>query len=160
VLVEANSSNWSDQIAAVNYARRIPGVSVVSMSWTWQDTSGHGEFSAESSTDSYFTTPSGHTGVTFVAATGDYGTGAYEPAYPSTSPNVLAVGGTVLTTDTAGNYQSETGWSGSGRGTSAYEVQPSYQKGVVPQSSTMRRVPDVSLNAVGYAFYDSYFAKG
>ena len=42
--------------------------------------------SGETSDDSYFTTPSGHAGVTFVAASGD---GGAPPIYPSISPNVV-----------------------------------------------------------------------
>ena len=37
------------------------------MSW------GGGEFAGESTYDSYFTTPAGHTGVTFVASIGRHG---------------------------------------------------------------------------------------
>ncbi len=92
-----------------------------------------------------------------MASTGDSGSSG-APEYTSASPNVLAVGGTQLTTDTAGNYLSETGWSGSGGGLSAYESQPGYQKGVVTQSSTQRAVPDVAYNGSGsctYAIYDT-----
>jgi subtilase family serine protease len=151
VLVEANSANYSDLMAGVNYARNQPGVSVVSMSW------GGGEWSSETGYDSYFTTPSGHQGVTFVASSGDSGSGG-APEYPSVSPNVLAVGGTQLTTDSSGNYVSEVGWSGSGGGISAYESQPSYQNGVVTQTNTYRAVPDVAYNASSnspYAIYDT-----
>src|SRR5207244_4057918 len=51
LLVEANSSSFSDLLTAVNYARSQTGVSVVSMSW------GASEFFGETSYDSYFTTP-------------------------------------------------------------------------------------------------------
>ena len=64
LLVEANSASFSDLFTAVNYARHATGVVAVSMSW------GGGEFSSESTFDSYFTTPSGHGGVTFVASSG------------------------------------------------------------------------------------------
>ncbi len=151
LLVEANSSGFSDLISAVNYARNQTGVSVVSMSW------GAGEFSGETAYDSYFTTPSGHNGVTFVASTGDSGSSG-APESPSVSANVLAVGGTQLSTDVSGNYLSETGWSGSGGGISAYESQPAYQKGVVTQTSTMRAVPDVSYDGSSsspFAVYDT-----
>src|SRR5262249_8455261 len=135
-----------------NYARSQPGVAVVSMSF------GSGEWSTESALDSYFTTPSGHSGVTFVAASGDGGS-SNAPEYPSVSPNVIAVGGTQLNTDSLGNYLSETGWSGSGGGISGYESQPAYQKGVVTQTSSLRGVPDVAYNGANnspYALYDSY----
>jgi subtilase family serine protease len=151
VLVEANSANLSDLLTAVNTARNLAGVSVVSMSW------GAGEFSGESSYDSYFTTPAGHTGVTFVASSGDGGS-ADAPEWPSISSNVLAVGGTQLSTDAAGDYLSETAWSGSGGGISLYESQPAYQKGVVTQSTTKRTVPDVAYDASGsspFAVYDT-----
>ena len=65
VLVEANSDSNSDLYKAVNYARNYPNVVTVSMSW------GGSEDSSETSDDGYFTTPSGHTGVTFLVASGD-----------------------------------------------------------------------------------------
>jgi hypothetical protein len=154
VLVEANSDNFTDLLRAVHTAASLPGVSVVSMSW------GDAEFPTETSYDSFFTTPVGHTGVTFVAASGD--TGA-PPIYPAASPNVLSVGGTTLTLDGQGNYVSETAWSGSGGGISAYEAQPSYQKSVVSQSMTQRTTPDVAYDAdpqTGFAVYDSYGEAG
>jgi subtilase family serine protease len=151
LLVEADSNSYLNLMTAVNYARNQPNVSVVSMSW------GGGEWTSESYYDSYFTTPSGHKGVSFVASSGDSGSSG-APEFPSVSPNVLAVGGTQLTTDAAGNYQSEVGWSGSGGGLSTVEGQPGYQRGVVTQSSTLRAVPDVSYNGSNnspFAVYDT-----
>jgi hypothetical protein len=151
VLVEANSSNYSDLLTAVQTAANLSGVAAVSMSW------GGGEFGGESSYDSYFTTPSGHSGVTFIASSGDSGA---PPSYPAVSPNVLAVGGTTLTLNSSGNYQSESAWGGSGGGISADETQPSYQNGVVSAFSTTQRTnPDVAYDAdpsTGFAVYDSY----
>ena len=152
LLVEANSAAYSDLFTAVDTARYTPGVSVVSMSW------GASETPTESSYDGHFTTPAGHTGVTFVASSGDNGAWS-GPIYPSVSPNVLAVGGTTLTLTATGGYGSETGWSDSGGGISAYYAQPSYQKGVVTQSSSHRTVPDVAMDAdpaSGVPVYDSY----
>ncbi|HTV57071.1 MAG TPA: S53 family peptidase, partial [Terriglobia bacterium] len=149
VLVEANGSSESDLFSAVQYAASIPGVSVVSMSW------GGGEFSSESDYDSIFTTPAGHQGVAFVASAGDSGA---PPSYPAVSPNVLAVGGTTLNLS-GSSYGSESAWSGSGGGISTYEPQPSYQNGVVSQSSTQRTSPDVAYDAnpnTGVSVYDSY----
>lgn len=138
ILVEANSASDADLFAAVSMAAHLPGVSVVSMSF------GGGEFSGESSYDSVFTTPAGHQGVTFLASTGDNGAPGGFPAYSS---NVVAVGGTTLSANSSGTYVSESGWSGSGGGVSPYESQPSYQHGVVTQSSTNRAIPDVSFDA-------------
>ncbi len=131
VLVEANSADMNDLLTAVQTAAGLPGVVVVSMSW------GGGESPDEATAyDSYFTTPAGHPGVSFIVSSGDNGA---PPSYPAASPNVLAVGGTTLTVDSQNNYVSESGWSGSGGGLSAYEAQPSYQQGIVTQSSTQRQ---------------------
>jgi len=150
LLVEANDNSDANLFAAAAYAAKQPGVVVVSMSF------GGGEDPSETGYDSTFTTPSGHGGVTFVASSGDNGAPA---SYPATSPNVLAVGGTTLNLDSAGNILSESGWSGSGGGISTVESQPAYQKGVVTQSSTFRTNPDVSYDAdpnTGFPIYDSY----
>jgi hypothetical protein len=140
LLVEANSPTNANLItAAVGYARSQPGVVAVSMSFgSFGDTSG------EKTLDSLFTTPTGHKGVTFLASTGDSGRPGGYPAY---SPNVVAVGGTTLTLDATGNYLGEVGWSGSGGGVSTVEAQPSFQKGIVTQSTTKRTIPDVAFDA-------------
>ena len=146
LLVEAADNSYSNLFTAVRYAASQPGVVAVSMSW------GGGEFSSETSYDSTFQTPAGHAGVTFVVSSGDAGAPA---SYPATSPNVLAVGGTTLNINTL----AETGWNGSGGGVSAYESQPTFQNGVVTQSSTRRTSPDVSYDAdpnTGFPVYDSY----
>lgn len=150
LLVEAASSSMSDLLTAVDFARHAVGVVAVSMSW------GGGEFSGESSYDSYFTTPSGHGGVTFVASSGDSGAPV---SYPAASPNVLSVGGTTLYRNSQGGYSSESGWSGSGGGISRYESQPAYQNGVVTQTSVYRSNPDVAYDSnpsSGFSVYDSY----
>ena len=149
LLVEAKSNSMTDLMTAVSYARSQTGVVAVSMSW------GGGEFSSESTYDSYFTTPTGHAGVAFFASSGDAGAPV---SYPAVSPNVVSVGGTSLRLN-SGNYFSESGWSGSGGGISAYESQPAYQNGVVTGSTTKRANPDVSYDAdpsTGLAVYDSY----
>jgi hypothetical protein len=135
-------------MASVATAASQPGVSVVSMSWGFPE--GQAVFAAdEAAYDTVFNAP----GVTFVASTGDYG--AADPEYPAFSPNVLAVGGTSLTLNTDGSYNSEIGWGyysssagtsiGSGGGISLYEPEPAYQEGV--QSLGMRTTPDVALVA-------------
>ncbi len=148
ILVEANSQSLSDLMAGVATAAAQPGVSVVSMSWGFPE--GQAVFAAdEAAYDRVFNVP----GVTFVASTGDYG--AADPEYPAYSPDVVAVGGTSLTLNADGSYNSEAGWGyyssaagaliGSGGGLSLYEPEPAYQTGV--QSTGMRTTPDVSLVA-------------
>jgi hypothetical protein len=135
LVVEAKSQGLQDLLNAVNTARNTPGVVAVSMSW------GFTEMPNEASYDSYFTTPAGHEGITFVAASGDSGT----VEYPSASPNVVAVGGTTLNLSSSGSYQSETAWYGSGGGYSLYEAEPTYQSSV--QSTGRRSTPDVAFDA-------------
>lgn len=138
LVVEARSSSLADLLAAVDAARTAPAVSVVSMSW------GGGEFQGETAFDYHFSTPSGHPGITFVASSGD--SSAYAgPEWPSTSPNVVAVGGTSLRISTTGSVVSETGWYGSGGGFSQVEAEPSYQATV--QRTGVRTVPDVASDA-------------
>jgi subtilase family serine protease len=151
VLVEAPTNNLSDLISSVDVAVKH-GASAVSMSWT------SGEFSGERNMDNHFVA----SGVTFVAASGDAGSGV---AYPAASPDVVAVGGTSLALDSNGNYSSETAWSGSGGGQSAYEFEPLVQSQFpIPNDSRgVRGTPDVSYNAnpgTGYAIYDSVGING
>ncbi len=140
VVVEAApapSSQYQEflnQMFAEQTARNMPAVSVISMSW------GFPEMPNESSFDPNFTTPTGHTGITFIASSGDYGL----INYPATSPNVLAVGGTTLSLTNSGGYQSETAWLYSGGGYSAYEPEPGYQRSV--QTTGARATPDVSFD--------------
>ncbi len=152
ILVEAASQSLPDLMTAVAAAAAQPGVSVVSMSWGFPE-SASGLASAEAQYDHYFTTPAGHQGVTFVASTGDYGSAV--PEYPAFSPNVVAVGGTSLSLNADGSYNTETGWGyyanqlgtfiGSGGGVSQYESEPGYQQGV--QSTGSRNFADVSFIA-------------
>jgi subtilase family serine protease len=147
VLIEAKTSGLGDLLSAVNAARTQTSASAVSMSW------GGGEFSSETYYDSYFTTPYGHTPMTFVASSGDTGAPV---SWPAVSPNVLSVGGTNLQIDSAGNYISESAWTGSGGGISNYEPRPSYMNNTVGNST--RTNPDVAYDAdpnTGYLVYDS-----
>ncbi|HWY85433.1 MAG TPA: hypothetical protein VNX28_01845, partial [Gemmataceae bacterium] len=147
LLVETNSSSFGNLFTGVDTASNWSGVVAVSMSW------GGGEFSGESVFDSHFT----HANITYLVSSGD--TGAPD-SYPSSSPNVVSVGGTNLKLDGSNNWSVETGWSGSGGGISAYEPQPSYQSGVVNAWSTTKRTnPDVSYDSdpnTGFPVYDSY----
>lgn len=145
ILVEAASDSMNDLFQAVEVAVKN-GANVVSMSW------GGSEFSGETEYDQVFNNPE----VTFIASSGDNGTGV---SYPAASPYVLAVGGTTLTVDTYGNYQGETAWSGSGGGISTEETWPESQSGLpIPLTNNMRGVPDVAYNAdpeTGFSVYNS-----
>jgi len=146
LLVEASSNSFTNLLTAEDYAKTH--AQYVSNSW------GGSEFSGETSYDAHFV----QTGVSFFVSSGDAGSPA---EYPSASPNVVSVGGTTLNFS-GGNYISETGWSGSGGGCSAYEVVTSDQasSGTFAQVNcgNKRGTPDVSLNAdpnSGVSVYDT-----
>jgi subtilase family serine protease len=138
VLVEATTNTTIDLFyGAVEKGNNLPGVQQISMSY------GGSEFSSQTYFDAIFT----HTGIVYFASSGDTG-GVI--LWPSSSANVVGVGGTSLTTNSSTqSYVSETGWSGSGGGVSAYETKPTYQSGVTLNGSTFsnRATPDVSLVA-------------
>jgi subtilase family serine protease len=140
-LIEANSASSTDLLTGVLTARGQSGVSVVSMSF------GATEASGSKSTDSDFTTPTGHQGITYLASSGDQGSSA-GVNWPASSTNVVGVGGTHLVLNSNNSISSETGWVGSGGGVSNFEIKPTYQSGVSNLSGvTNRSVPDVSFDA-------------
>ncbi len=146
LLVESRDNRLGNLLGAVTVAVN-DGAKAVSMSW------GAGEFLGENYYDSYFN----HTGVTFLAASGDSGNGIL---WPAVAPDVVAAGGTTLPLDTNGNLTTaETAWSGSGGGISAVEAEPSYQSSYpIPSTNGKRGVPDVSYDAdpvTGVSVYDS-----
>ncbi len=164
VLVEAPSASLNSLYSAVTAASKLPGVSVVSMSW------GTSEYYGEWENENVFTTPAGHTNETFVAASGDQGAWS-GPTFPSVSPNVLAVGGTDLTVGSGNTYSSETGWTDSTGGFSGLDngywyslAMPSYQAATLTAAGLnfgIRTTPDVSFNAgTGVAVYDSVGDSG
>ncbi|MDQ3878378.1 MAG: S53 family peptidase [Actinomycetota bacterium] len=153
LLVEATSNAWSNLTAALSYASKQSGVTVISNSW------GVGEFKGETTNDTYCKLSN----ALCVFATGDAGNPGTYPAY---SPFVLSVGGTTLNLSTdavtgAVTVTSETTWIDSGGGVSLYETKPSYQTKV--NASTKRGIPDVSYDAdpnTGFAIYDSITFQG
>ncbi|WMW80039.1 putative Ig domain-containing protein [Undibacterium cyanobacteriorum] len=134
VLIEAPDASVNSLTNAVKLANAM-GPGVVSMSF------GAKEGSWTSAYDSAFTA----TGMSYLAATGDFG---MEVEWPSVSSNVLAIGGTSLTYSGTGN-RSEVAWSQTGGGISAYLATPKYQTSSVPGMGTAvrRTVADVAFNA-------------
>jgi subtilase family serine protease len=98
-------------------------------------------------------------GQTFFAASGDSSTWSKSnEAWPADDANIISVGGTDLTTASAGGaWKSETAWTDSGGGISPDSIAiPSWQKPVINSSNkgstTLRNGPDVSANA-NFTFY-------
>ena len=135
VVAEARSQTLAALQAAINTARNIPSVDVVSMSVGFPESTYHGSVP--------LTTPAGHIGITFVAASGDSGL-AGGSDWPAVSPDVLAVGGTTLSVGGSGQYVSEVAWRGNAGGQSRFVAEPGYQRSV--ESSGKRVTPDVAFD--------------
>jgi hypothetical protein len=86
--------------------------------------------------------------ISFVASSGDT---AGLTGSPAIFPDVLAVGGTFINVDSAGNLLTpEEGWAASSGGISSFFPRPSYQAGIKIGDATLdnrRAIPDVSYNA-------------
>ncbi len=151
-----SSSSMAD---ALHEAITLPGVSVLSMSFGTPE-SGDSGLAAAWSTD---LAEAAKEGITMLAATGDLGgtadsdcSGGASVDYPSTNPDVLAVGGTVVSVQQNLLGQptgiSESAWVGSGGGYSSQYSAPAWQPYSVTGSSA-RAVPDVSASASGNFLY-------
>lgn len=151
MVVEAKSALLADIFTAINYANRN-GANVISMSF------GIVEFSRQINYLSYFNNKS----ICYVASSGDT---AARIEFPSSSPNVLSVGGTTLELDASGNRINEVTWNSGGCGISAYINKPSYQTGISTITGTKRTCCDISLVAnpdtgVYTYFNNSWYALG
>jgi hypothetical protein len=168
------TTSFQNLMKAMQEASKLPGVSVVSLSYGMAEDSFARAGLNQQSFDAYLTTP----GVTFVVASGDsgaYGNGGYQVTadYPAASPDVVSVGGTSITIDAAGDYpgtgpSGEVAWGGlaqdgtfegGGGGLSAVEAEPSWQTGVVPtslDSTGARAVPDVAIDSGSAQEYDVF----
>ena len=156
VLVEATDDSGTGLYVANSTAATLAGY--ISNSW------GGTEASTDTTLDSeYFS----HPGVVTTASAGD---SDYGVIYPAASPNVVAVGGTSLTTASNARGWSETVWNtttgseGTGSGCSAYEPEPSWQTALGLPSGCSKRIDnDVSADAdpaTGVAVYDTTNGNG
>ncbi|HEU5332253.1 MAG TPA: S53 family peptidase, partial [Actinocrinis sp.] len=157
VLVEAQDDSGNGLYVAQNTAASMAGY--ISNSW------GGSESSSDSSMDSqYFSHASGVV-TTVSAGDSDYGV-----SYPATSPNVVSVGGTHLTTSsnsrgwTESVWNTTTGSEGTGSGCSSNEPKPSWQSALSLPSGCSNRIDnDVSADAdpaTGVAVYDTSNGDG
>jgi subtilase family serine protease len=114
-------------------------------------------------------------GITYMAASGDdQSTEEQQYWYPDCEPEVLLVGGTSATVDTAGNRESEVPWESGSGGWSTINLpfnhRPSWQKGRgVPAIYNLRLNPDVAGHASGnpqgsqgshYFYYNGHLESG
>jgi subtilase family serine protease len=151
-LVEATSATIANLGTAVNSAVSVLGADYVSNSYG----------GSESSSDlTYDTKYFDHPGVAVTAAAGDDGPGV---SYPAASQYVTSVGGTTLT-QAPGTPRgwTESAWSGTGYGCSAYDPEPSWQKSYTTGCTAKRSDNDVAAVAdpnTGVAIYDTYDQDG
>jgi subtilase family serine protease len=140
MVVEAKSPTYDNLLTAIKYAVSN-GANVVSMSW------GGGESSnAISLYNSYFATVPN---VCFVVSSGD---SSNIVNFPSTSQNVISVGGTNITRKIDGTRNTEIPWynnpnSAGGNGYSSYISKPNYQSSISAITGSKRCTPDISLIA-------------
>ena len=153
ILVEASSASNQDLGTAVNSAVAL-GAKYVSNSY------GGSESSSDPSFDSEFYN---HPGVAVTASAGDAGFGV---SYPAASPDVVAVGGTSLSTASNSRGWTESVWGssaggeGTGSGCSADSSKPSWQ---TDTGCARRTDNDVAADAdpnTGVAVYDSFSEGG
>jgi subtilase family serine protease len=155
VLVEANSDSGTGLYTAENTAASRAGY--ISNSW------GGTESSSDTSLDS---STFNHPGDVITASAGD---SDYGVIYPATSPNVVSVGGTRLSTSSTSRGWTESVWNtsqgseGTGSGCSTVEPQPSWQTALGLSGCTRRIDNDVAADAdpaTGLAVYDTSNGNG
>jgi kumamolisin len=136
ILVEAASNSNKDLMFAEQKASDIvnnEGGGEISNSWSMS------EFPDESNGDNQFLKQ----GVVYLAASGDN----YYTQYPSSSPNVIAVGGTSILRDSTGAFISEAPWwnnkGGEGAGSSPFQPRPDFQASVSSIVGLWRGIPDL-----------------
>ncbi|MDX6606453.1 MAG: hypothetical protein QOD14_993 [Solirubrobacterales bacterium] len=141
LLVEAKNNLSASLYAAEDTAARL-GATEISNSW------GGSESSTETTDDAHFN----HPGAAITVSSGDSG---YGVEYPAASRYVTSVGGTSLNHATNARGWSETAWSGSGSGCSAYEAKPAWQTDTGCAKRTVADVSAVADPNTGVAVYDS-----
>jgi subtilase family serine protease len=142
VVVEAQSDSPASLLAAARSAVSH-GATVVSNSYSVD------EFAAED--DASYAI-----GVPFVFGAGDGGAGAQ---WPAASSHVIAVGGTSLVRDGSARGWSESVWSGTGGGCSAYVDKPAWQHDGECPNRTANDIAAFADPNPGVAVYDSYLSQ-
>jgi PKD repeat protein len=107
--------------------------------------------------------------ITILAASGDRGSSdgyfGNNVNFPSSSPFILACGGTTLYTDDGNTISNEIVWNNSsttsatGGGFSSFFSKPDYQNNINYNFQEKRGVPDISGNADPYTGYKIYLNK-
>jgi Subtilase family len=145
ILVETDSPETLEPAGEVAVKM---GATVLSNSWGTTV-----EYSGETTENHYFN----HPGVPTLFATGDYG---YGVAYPASSPDVIAVGGTSLTKAANTRGWSESAWVGAGSGCSKYQSKPVWEKDAGCPNRSVADVSAVADSNTPVSIYDTYVRSG
>lgn len=143
LIVEGNEPSFEALATAENTAVRL-GASVVSNSYGIEENNGQQQYAA-----AYH-----HPGVPILASSGDAGFTA--ASFPAVLPTVIAVGGTTLHRASNSRGWTETVWSGSGSGCSAWWAKPAWQHDPNCQMGTTADISAVADPDTGVAVYDTY----
>lgn len=136
---------------------------VVSVSWgACESATG----SAQIRTESTILKQAAAQGIAVFVAAGDDGAydcrgkkPVYSVDYPSSDPNVTAVGGTTLLM-WSDQRVFETAWTGAGGGVSDVFGEPSWQTGSGVPANAKRNTSDVAMDADPFTGYAFYFKNG
>ena len=140
LLVEASSTSVQDLGIGVNTAVSRGAVAI-------SNSYGGPEFGGETFYDSTYYD---HPGVAVTASSGDDGFGVQ---FPASSPHIISVGGTSLTTAVNPRGWAEVAWSGAGSGCSTGESKPSWQTDPSCSGRTVADVSAVADPSTGVAVY-------
>jgi subtilase family serine protease len=140
VLVEANSADVSDLAASVDTAVAL-GANAVSNSYYAP------EYDGELTDETHFN----HPGTAITVSSGDTG---YGTTFPASSRYVTAVGGTTLVPGGAHGW-TETVWSATGSGCSAYVPKPAWQHDSGCPNRTVADVAAIGNPATGVSVYNT-----
>jgi subtilase family serine protease len=154
LLVEANDSSLDSLGAAEQTAIRL-GADVVSNSYGIYELAGITSYAPDYQSST----------VPIVASSGDNGYGLNGTLggtqFPASLPTVTAVGGTALTkAPHTKRGWTETAWSGSGSGCSAYFTKPRWQRDAHCGMRTVADTAAVADPSTPVAVYDSYLPGG
>ncbi len=146
VVVQADADTGSGLFVAQTTAI-AQGATVISNSWGYIESA----ITNLSAADAYFT----HAGVATFASSGDlgYDYGGKGPLYPSTSNQVIGVGGTRLVAGTNGWL--ETAWTSAGSSCSATFAKPAFQGNTGCANRAASDISAVADPATGLAIYNS-----
>jgi streptogramin lyase len=154
LLVEATTQSSANTAASVEEAVKLKATEI-SNSYGYPESDESTEACPSKKGCSEYLSDYNHLGTPITVSAGDSGyddweTGWESPNWPAASPNVIAVGGTVLKEAKNTRGWEETVWEKSGSGCSLYESKPSSQKDAGCKKRTDNDIAAVAKNVSMY----------